>query len=145
MSETYTSLLVHCVFSTHERRPLISKEMQPKLWAYMGGIARAYKMKALTIGGIEDHVHLLLSLPSTITVSKAIQVIKANSSKWMNEHPGQRTFAWQRSYGAFTIGVSQVPDTIRYIDNQERHHAKMGLDEELKMILKRHGIVPFAG
>lgn len=107
----------------------------------MGGIARAYKMKALAVGGIEDHVHLLLSFPTTITVAKAIQVIKANSSKWMNEQGAHGMFSWQKSYGAFTIGVSQVKATVRYIQNQERHHAKITFEEEFNAILRRHGIL----
>jgi REP element-mobilizing transposase RayT len=78
---SYTSILVHYVFATHERRPLVSDELQPKLWAYMGGITRTNGMKALAIGGMRNHVHLLLSLPATITIAKAVQLIKAGSSK----------------------------------------------------------------
>src|SRR5260370_17433900 len=88
ISDHYTSLLAHCVFSTYQRRPIIPREMQSRLWAYMGGIARAYKMKALAVGGIEDHVHPLLSLPTTITVPKTIQIIKAHSSNSINQHGG---------------------------------------------------------
>ena len=108
----------------------------------MGGIARANGMKALAIGGMRDHVHLLLSLPSTITIAKAVQLIKAGSSKWMNDQKRTKWFAWQEKYGAFTIGVSQKEVTIRYILNQAQHHAKKSFDDEFKMILKRHGIVP---
>ena len=139
---SYTSILVHYVFATHERRPLISDELQPKLWAYMGGIARANGMKALAIGGMRDHVHLLLSLSATVTVAKAMQLIKAGSSKWMNDQKRTKWFGWQEKYRAFTIGVSQKEVTIRYILNQAQHHAKKSFDDELKMILKRHGIVP---
>ena len=133
---SYTSILVHYVFATHERRPLISDELQPKLWAYMGGIARANGMKALAIGGMRDHVHLLLSLPATITIAKAVQLIKAGSSKWMNDQKRTKWFGWQEKYGAFTIGVSQKEVTIRYIRNQAQHHARKSFDDELKMILK---------
>src|SRR5215470_3931754 len=139
MSDTYSSLLVHCVFSTHNREPLISEAKQQRLWAYMGGIARANGIKALAIGGTRDHVHLLLSLPATITIAKAVQLIKAGSSKWMNDQKRTKWFAWQEKYGAFSVGVSQVEDTIRYIRNQAQHHAKKSFDDELEMILKRHG------
>ena len=139
---SHTSILVHYVFATHERRPLISEEMQPKLWAYMGGIARANGMKALAIGGMRDHVHLLLSLPSTITIAKAVQLVKAGSSKWMNDQKRTKWFGWQEKYGAFSIGVSQKEAAVRYIRNQAQHHAKKSFDVELEMILKRHGIVP---
>ncbi len=96
-------------------------------------------MKAIAIGGTCDHVHLLLSLPSTIAIAKAVQLIKAHSSKWLNGQEGIKSFAWQESYGAFTIGGSQVNDTVRYIQNQREHHAKRDFDAELKMILERLG------
>jgi len=140
MSDTYSSLLVHCVFTTHQRQPLISEPAQPRLWAYMGGIARTNGIKALAIGGIEDHVHLLLSLSTTMSVAKAIQLIKAGSSKWMNERSFRKSFGWQVGYGAFTIGVSQVSRTIRYIENQREHHRRHGFNDEIRMILKRHNI-----
>jgi putative transposase len=85
MGHTYTSTLIHVVFSTKERQNSISTEAQPELWAYMGGIARAHGMRALAIGGTENHVHLLLSLPATTPVAKAVQLIKATSSKWMSK------------------------------------------------------------
>ena len=139
---SYTSILVHYVFATHERRPLVSDELQPKLWAYMGGITRTNGMKALAIGGMRDHVHLLLSLPATITIAKAVQLIKAGSSLWMNDQKRRKWFGWQEEYGAFTIGVAQKEVTIRYIRNQAQHHARKSFADELKMILRRHGIVP---
>jgi len=88
--------------------------MQPRLWKYIGGIARTNHMKALAVGGMPDHLHVLLSLPPNMTVSKAIQLVKAGSSKWMHEQ--QRTrFEWQVGYGAFTIGISQIRATVDYI------------------------------
>jgi REP element-mobilizing transposase RayT len=112
--------------------------MQARLWAYMGGIARANGMKALAVGGIADHCHILLSLPPTISVAKAIQLVKSGSSKWVHDETASRRFAWQEGYGAFSIGASQVPATIRYILNQPRHHRKKGFDREWDAILERH-------
>ena len=143
MSHAYVSLLVHCVFSTKDRRPLISDAMQPRLWSYMAGIARSDKFKALAIGGTRDHAHTLLSLPASMPVAKAVQLVKGGSSKWINEQRGGRLFAWQDAYGAFTIGVSQIPATIRYIERQREHHAKRGFDEEFRTILRKHGIVMY--
>ncbi len=143
MSHRYASLLVHSVFSTKNREPLIPQNMQPRLWAYIGGIAKTNGFKALAVGGIEDHVHVLLSLPATLAAAKAVQLIKGGSSKWMNDKSDRRSFAWQDSYGAFSIGVSQVESTIRYINNQERHHAKVRFVDEFRMILERHGIKEF--
>jgi len=98
-------------------------------------------MKALVIGGVEDHVHLLLSLPSTLAISKAIQLIKGGSSKWVHDSfPGHLDFAWQEGYGAFTIGISQARGTIRYIKSQAEHHRRKSFQEEFLAFLKKHGI-----
>ncbi len=135
---TYNCSLHHCVFATKNRLPSIAENLQPRLWAYMGGIARANKMKALTVGGIADHCHILLSLPSTMAIAKAIQLVKTGSSKWVHEQTGSRRFDWQEGYGAFTIGASQVPETIRYIENQARHHKKVSSAEEWELFLRRY-------
>jgi putative transposase len=142
MAHTYTSLLTHCVFSTKERRRMIPEELQPRLWSYMGGIARTNKIKALAIGGTDDHVHMLVSLPSHISVAKAMQLVKAGSSKWMHDELGKKLFSWQESYGAFSIGITQIPATVKYINSQKEHHQRRTFDEELVLILKKHGIVP---
>lgn len=100
MSHSYTSCLVHYVFSTKERRKSISPEIRERLWAYLGGIARENGMRALAVGGTDDHVHMLVSLPSTLSIAKAVQFIKGGSSKWMHEtFPSMGAFAWQEGYG----------------------------------------------
>jgi putative transposase len=138
---SYVSSYFHCVFSTKERRPLIKLELRERLWPFLGGIARQNKMKAIEIGGVEDHVHLLLSLPSTMAISKALQLIKGGSSKWIHEKfPEQRLFAWQEEYGAFSVSVSQLDKTIEYIKGQEAHHRKMTFQEEFLALLKKHRI-----
>jgi REP element-mobilizing transposase RayT len=93
---SYISSYFHCAFSAKERRPLITPELRDRLWPFLGGIARQNQMKAIEIGGVEDHVHILLSLPSTIAIAKALQLIKGGSSKWIHEtFPEQHMFAWQ--------------------------------------------------
>src|SRR5882672_10057760 len=123
MAHTYVSGLIHCVFSTKLRRNLIAANVQPDLWAFMGGIAHTNGFKALIVGGTENHVHILLSLPATLPLAKAMQLVKGSSSRWMNEKH-KRGFAWQEGYGAFTVGVSQKSDTIAYIQSQAEHHRK---------------------
>ena len=136
---SFVSCLMHVVFSTKERRPWITPDIQDRLWPYLGGIARENKMKALKVGGVEDHVHSLLSLPSTLDIAKAVQLLKGNSSKWIHEtFPKLKTFEWQEGYGAFSIGVSGVEDTIKYIENQAEHHRKQLFKDELKAFLKKH-------
>jgi len=138
---SFVSCLIHCVWATKERRPLIDPSLQPRLWPYLGGIARENSIKTLVVGGVENHVHLLLSIPSTLSVAKSIQLLKGNSSKWIHEtFPEQRGFEWQEGYGAFSIGVSGVGDTTKYIEGQAEHHRKMSFQEELEMFLKKHGM-----
>jgi putative transposase len=139
MSHTYVSHLVHCMFSTKERRNLIPTDKQPRLWSFLGGIARKNGFKAVAVGGTENHLHVLLSLPATMPLAKAMQLVKGGSSKWMNETSDGR-FAWQEGYGAFTVGISQQTHTIRYINSQAEHHRKRNFEEEFLAILKKHGI-----
>ena len=138
MGHAYTSTLIHAVFSTKDRRDLIPAELQPQLWAYIGGLARQHGWKALAIGGTENHVHLLLSLPATIPVAKAVQQTKAVSSKWLRESCGQRAFAWQQGYGAFSVGTAQAPTTIAYICRQREHHRKRDFQSEFLLFLRRN-------
>jgi len=139
---SFNSCLMHCVFSTKERRPFLTASVRDRLWPYLGGIARENDMKALAIGGVADHVHVLLSLPANLSVSKAMQLLKGNSSKWLRETFAElrnRDFAWQEGFGAFSIGISGVEDTVHYIQTQEIHHRKKDFHEELEIFLKKHG------
>jgi len=140
-SMSYISSYFHCVFSTKERRLLITPTLRNRLWPFLGGIARQNKMKAIEIGGVEDHVHILLSLPSTMPISKALQLMKGGSSKWIHEtFPEHRLFAWQEEYGAFSVSVSQLDKTVEYIKGQEAHHLRMTFQEEFLVLLKKHRI-----
>ncbi len=139
---SFVSCLMHVVFSTKDRRPYITPDVQDRLWPYMGGIARENKMRALKVGGVADHAHLLISLPSTLAIAKAVQVIKGSSSKWIHEtFPQLRAFEWQEGYGAFSLSVSGIEATEVYIENQAEHHKKKTFKEELKSILGKHSIV----
>ena len=141
MSHSFISQLSHCVFSTKERRPMITPELQPRLFQYIGGIARENKIKLLAAGGVDDHVHLLISMPSTISISKAMQLIKGGSSKWIHETFSEhRLFEWQEGYGAFSIGISDVERTTEYINHQPEHHKKMDFKTEFLAFLKKHEI-----
>jgi putative transposase len=141
MPHSHVCCLVHVVFATVERRPAIRDEMQERLHAYLGGIARENGIATLAIGGTTDHVHLLISLPRTVSVAKAVQLLKSGSSKWIHDNfPGSRNFAWQEGYGAFSIGVSQRATTERYIQTQPEHHKRISFADELKQFLAVHEI-----
>jgi len=138
---SYVSSYFHCVFSTKERRKLITPSLQERIWPFLGGIARQNDMKAIIIGGTDDHIHMLLSLPSTMPVAKAMQLIKGGSSKWIHEtFPEQRLFAWQEEYGAFSVSVSQLDTITDYIRNQPEHHRARSFQEEFLALLKKHHI-----
>jgi REP element-mobilizing transposase RayT len=141
MPHSYLSNLMHCVFSTKERHTFITPQMQQRLWPFIGGIAKENGMKALAIGGVADHVHVLLSLPATMPVAKAMQLIKGGSSKFVREtFPDMRNFAWQEGYGAFSISLSHVEQTIAYIQRQAEHHRKKTFEEEFRAFLRKHSI-----
>lgn len=139
MSHTYISELVHIVFSTKARAPMIGPEIKDRLGSFLGGIARKNGFKALAVGGTSDHVHLLISLPATLPVAKAVQLLKGGSSKWLNEIV-KRRFEWQEGYGAFSVGISQENATIAYINSQEEHHRTHSFEEEFLAFLRRHHI-----
>jgi putative transposase len=115
--------------------------LRGRLWPYLGGIARENGLTAVSIGGVADHVHLLLALPATMPVAKAMQLIKGGSSKWVHDtFPDQLGFQWQEKYGAFSVSVSQVDRFIRYIEDQEEHHRKVGFQKEFRTLLEKHQI-----
>ena len=141
MANTYTSLNFHIVFSTKNREPWITAEYERKIWRYIGGIARDQGLKALQVGGCDNHIHALLSIPPTMAVSKAVQLLKGASSRWIHETFEELSaFAWQDGYGAFTVGLSQIPDTTRYIENQREHHRDRTFQQECLAFLRKHGV-----
>jgi putative transposase len=140
MANSYTSLFVHIIFSTHNREPLLKSAWRERLFAYMGGIARENRIKAVSIGGVMDHVHMLLLVPASIPVAKAVQLVKGGSSKWLNENSSLKNFAWQEGYGAFSISASQVSEVVAYIAGQEEHHRIKTFQEEYPSFLKEYQV-----
>ncbi len=139
MSHSYCSNRIHLIFSTKNREKCISEELQAKLWPYMAGIARHHGFEAIKMGGVEDHAHALVVIPAAMPLAKAIQTLKACSSKWLNE-TSVKGFSWQEGYGAFSVSASQTDGVIAYIENQREHHAKETFEEEFVSLLRRHGI-----
>ena len=141
MANTFTSLHYHVIFSTKNREPWISQDVEERIWKFLGGIARENGMKALLVGGMADHIHLALTLPPTQSVSKAMQLLKGGSSKWIKDAlPGMRAFAWQDGYGAFGVSKSNLQEVVAYIQNQREHHRVKTFKEEFLAILVRHEI-----
>ncbi|HJX84224.1 MAG TPA: IS200/IS605 family transposase [Candidatus Angelobacter sp.] len=138
MSHSYSQNHVHLVFSTKNREKLIVPETQVRLWPYMAGICKNHDMLTFAIGGMADHVHLLFRLPPTLSLVRAVTLIKSNSSTWMKEN--EKRFAWQEGYGAFSVSSSNVSRVIRYIDGQEAHHRTRSFEQEFLALLKKHGV-----
>ena len=141
MAGTFTNLLYHIVFSTKNRQALITNTLQEELYKYMGGIIRGEGGTLLEIGGMPDHVHLIARFKADKSVSHMLQLIKANSSKWVNERPQQNSrFSWQTGYAAFSVSESQVGVVRDYVSRQEEHHQIISFQEELLALLRKHEI-----
>jgi REP-associated tyrosine transposase len=140
MANTYTDLHYHIVFSTRNREAWMSQSIEERVWEYLGGIARNHHIGPVKIGGIKDHIHLVVSILPTLSISKAVQLVKGGSSVWFHETFRRSAFAWQDGYGAFTVSRSQLLDVIRYVDTQREHHRWQTFQEEYRALLDRHGI-----
>ncbi len=143
MPSSYTCLHYHLVFSTKDRVPAITPEVEPRLWEYLGGIVRGLKGIPIQIGGVADHVHLLVTLRQEPALMDVLRDLKAGSSGWIHDtFPGMGAFAWQDGYGAFTVSHSATGVVKAYIANQNAHHKKMSSKDELRRLFEKHGI-PF--
>ncbi len=138
MAHTYSANYVHCVFSTKDRKNLIPPQLQEKLWAYLLGIANNLGVKTLAVGGMPNHIHILVGIPTKMPVAVVIQKLKANSSRWMGEQDIE--FRWQDGYGAFSVSPSLLTIVQAYIRNQEEHHRKRTFEDELCGLLDKSGI-----
>lgn len=141
MANTYTALHYHLVFSTKNRTPWLTAEIESRVWEYIGGVARQHKMVALQIGGFDEHIHALIAAPATVAPSQIAQYLKGDSSKWIHEtFPELHDFAWQEGYGAFTVSKSNLNAVISYIQKQREHHQKQSFQDEYLEFLQKHGV-----
>ena len=141
MSDSYTNLLYHIVFSTKDRRPLITPEYELRLHDYIGGTLRRAGGISLELNGTEDHLHLLAKLRPDRSLSEVLRDLKANATGWMHDvFPSLKDFSWQRGYGAFTVSQSNVEEVRRYIARQKEHHAAISFRDEFMQFLRANGI-----
>ena len=141
MANTFTSLHYHIVFSTKNREPWITQEVEKRVWEYLGGIAREKNMVALQVGGIEDRIHMLVGAPATMAPATAARLIKGGSSSWLKDaFPDLKRPGWQDGYGAFTVSKSKIPEIIEYIKGQRNHHQSSTFKQEYLGLLKAHEI-----
>jgi len=141
MAQTLVSLMVHVVFSTKNREAFITPEIEPELFAYVGGILKNHESRLLDAGGTSDHVHLLVSQSKNVSLSSLMMGVKKDSSSWIKTKGSQfRNFHWQDGYGAFSIGKSDIHELKKYIAGQKEHHRKRSFQEELIEFLEDYGI-----
>lgn len=141
MANTFSNLFYHILFSTKGRKDLIGQEIEERVWAYIGGIARNHEIIAVQVGGIENHIHVLIMAKPKFAPSQIVQWIKGESSRWIHEtFPELRSFEWQDGFGVFSVSKSNVSDVVDYIKNQREHHAKQTFEEEYISMLKLNGI-----
>ena len=139
MPQSLANLLVHVVFSTKDRRPLIDDTVRPKLHGYMAGILKEIESPALIINSVADHVHILCALSKNLAACKLVEEVKKSSSKWMKTQ-GVPLFSWQNGYGVFSVSESNGDAVRKYIENQQAHHCKVGFQEEFRRFLEKHGV-----
>lgn len=141
MSNTYTQIHIQAIFAVKYRVGIIRNNWKDELYKYITGIIQKHNHKLLIINGVEDHVHVFFGMRPNQSLSDLLQDIKTNSSKWINEKGlASGRFEWQSGYGAFSYGKSQIPDVIKYIQNQEEHHRKQTFLDEYMEFLNRFGV-----
>ncbi len=138
MPQSLANIVIHVTFSTKDRRPLIAPDIRQRLTEYIGGILRGLDCPAISIGTMDDHLHILFTLSRKQTLAGAIEEIKKSSSKWMKEHDAD--FYWQRGYGAFSVSQSGVAKAKAYIESQEEHHRRVSFQDEFRAFLARHEV-----
>ena len=141
MSQSLSLVVIHVIFSTKDRRPLLDPVMRAKLHAYLATVARNADCEAYRVGGVADHVHLAIRLSRTLTIADLVESLKTSSSKWLKTQSSDLTaFSWQRGYGCFSVGPTDVDSLCVYIDNQEENHRTRTFQEEFRMFLNKYGV-----
>ncbi len=138
MPQSLSLVLIHVIFSTKDRAPFLKPALRPKLHAYLATVTRTLDCECFLAGGVEDHVHLAIGLSRTITIAKLVEQLKTTSSKWLK--PESPNFAWQRGYGIFSVGPSDLPALKQYIAAQEQHHHNQTFQDELRTLLLKYNI-----
>lgn len=140
MSDAFSNLSFHLVFSTTNRLPLLKASIRGDLFFYIAGIVKGIGGTVIAVGGMPNHAHLLIRLPAKMAVADAVRLVKGNSSKWMNEKVTDSKFGWQAGYGAFSVSQSALPVVIEYVRHQEQHHRRRSFADEIAILMARHEI-----
>ena len=141
MPHSLAGLLVHVIFSTKDRRPNLNDDLRSRLFPCMAAIVRERGGTEHIIDGTTDHVHMLVSVPTSLSAADLMRYVKGSSSRWVHQElPGRRDFGWQRGFAAFSVSRSRFQQACEYIARQEEHHRRVSFQEELTAFLKMHEI-----
>lgn len=141
MPQSLSLVVVHLVFSTKRRRPILNPDTRPRLHAYLANIARNCGCEAYRVGGVADHVHLAIRLSRTCTLAHLVETLKTSSSRWVKSLSAEFSeFSWQRGYGSFSVGPADLPALCNYIEGQEEHHRTTTFQEEFRRFLRKYGV-----
>jgi putative transposase len=139
VAQTLGNIVVHLIFSTKQRKPLIAPDIRSDLFAYLGGIVREIRDTALIVNGTCDHVHMLIRIRPANSIAEIARIVKTNSSGWIRKK-GHKDFGWQAGYGVFSVSESSIPAVTQYIAAQEEHHKKHSFQEEFVAFLKKNKV-----
>lgn len=141
MPQSLANVLIHLVFSTKDRAPCLTPSIRPALHAYLATVARNAGCECPRVGGVEDHVHLAIRFSRTTTIANLVEELKTSSSKWLKTQSGDLGgFAWQRGYGVFSVGPSDLDALLAYIDRQEEHHRTRTFQDKYRTLLTKYGV-----
>ena len=141
MAQSLSKVIVHFIFSTKDREPWLDGEVRPRMHAYLATICRDLGGEAFRVGGVADHVHVLTTLPRTLSQAELIEELKKSSSKWIKGlAPKFGQFYWQRGYGAFSVSPSHLEAVLQYVQSQQEHHRTRTFQEEFREFLHKHGL-----
>ncbi len=141
MPQSLSLVIIHLIFSTKDRRPFFNADMQASAHAYLATVARNMGCECYRVGGTEDHVHLAIRLPRTVTIADLVEHLKSASSKWAKAKSADLTdFSWQRGYACFSVGPNDLDALMDYIDRQQEHHKQRSFQDEFRMLLKKYGV-----
>ena len=141
MPQSLSHILIHLIWSTNERHPWLTPGIREKAHAYLAGAVRQCACEAYRVGGVADHVHLAVRLSRTLSPADLVKEVKTASSKWLKtQSPALAAFAWQRGYGAFSVGPTSLDALLHYIETQDEHHRTRTFQDEYRDFLKKYGI-----
>jgi REP element-mobilizing transposase RayT len=141
MPQSLSKVILHIIFSTKDREPWLDSSVRPRVHAYLATICRDLGAELVHVGGVADHVHIVTTLPRTLSQAEFIEQMKKTSSKWIKTLDARyRGFFWQRGYGAFSVSPSQLDAVVSYVKTQEEHHRSRTFQEEYRELLRKHGV-----